>query len=208
VTPVICGEGYTGLIVLGKLGWSPACFLPADGNLHSAWLETSHGFFYSENVFLDRAKSASMFRFILGCIVLIFAAGCATPKFEPVNLGEAGWQTLQTQAIWRPNRTGPEITGDLILATNAAGRVFISFSKTLPLITVQASPQGWVFDAPENRSFSARGKPPSRIVWFQIAPALRSEEVSRSWAVDAAGGNLTISNRVSGETLQVLQMKI
>ncbi|MGV3772284.1 MAG: hypothetical protein ACO1QB_05240 [Verrucomicrobiales bacterium] len=141
---------------------------------------------------------------LLGC--LFFTAGCAGPKFPPANFEEPGWDVTQTQATWRPHKNAPEITGDLIIATNSTGRTFISFSKTLPLITAQSSREGWRIEAPENRKHSAPGKPPARISWFQIVPARAGERLPKQWEASQQQGHFVqLVNSRTGESLQVFE---
>ena len=60
-------------------------------------------------------------------VALLFAlTGCRTiAPLPPVNLGDPLWTVREGQAVWKRDANSPEIAGDLILATDPAGRAFV-----------------------------------------------------------------------------------
>ncbi|HLP78705.1 MAG TPA: hypothetical protein VK327_17505, partial [Candidatus Paceibacterota bacterium] len=104
--------------------------------------------------------------------LLIFAAvGCqTTPLLPPANLSAPGWKTFQGQAIWRAKRDAPEIAGEILLATNSNGRMFVQFTKTpFPFVIAQTTTNTWQIESPaQNRTYAGHGSPPLRLIWFQL----------------------------------------
>jgi hypothetical protein len=121
-----------------------------------------------------------------------------------VNLSEPGWAIRQGQAIWRPpGKTSPEIAGELLLATRAGGATFVQFTKTpFPFAIAQTTSNRWQIEfPPQNRRYAAPGKPPARIVWFQLANALTGKPIAKGWTWQNSGTNWQLKNS-SGESLE------
>jgi len=68
--------------------------------------------------------------FIYFALLLILGAGCRTANpLPPADFSAPGWRVQQGQAVWKPSASRPELAGDLLLATNVNGNMFIQFSK-------------------------------------------------------------------------------
>jgi hypothetical protein len=141
----------------------------------------------------------------LAFVAVFFCCACATlPPFPAVDLSNAGWQTKQGQAIWKPRKNAPELAGDLLVAVNRSGAAMAQFSKTLPIANVQITASGWEASfGPEGKRYSSRGKPPSRIVWFELIRALRNEPLQRGWSLKANSQDHIALESSSGESLEV-----
>lgn len=148
-------------------------------------------------------------------LVVIALTGCITttaPPLPKANLSEPGWTVQQGQAVWHrtPDRSssgasaGPsDIAGDLILATRTDGSTFIQFSKAVPLFIAQSTPAGWQIEIPpQNRRYARHGKPPRRVIWFQLADALAGKPLAKDWTWNNSGTNWRLVNRSSGESLE------
>jgi hypothetical protein len=120
-------------------------------------------------------------------LLALATAGCATvAPLPPVDLAEPGWTVRSGQAIWRPGAGRPELAGDLLLAWRSEGAGFVQFSKTLPMVEARMDPSGWRIDYPSARRHrTGRGKPSSRILWFQL---LRTADEARTAVTDATTG--------------------
>lgn len=128
------------------------------------------------------ARNAPFFAaFFLFTIIAGLTACKTTPK--TVNLDETGWKILQGQAIWRAKEDAPELTGDLVMATNADGRTFVEFTKDpLPLMVAQTTSNSWQIEfVPQNRSLSGRGKPPARLGWLYVAGCTEGLPPPKHW---------------------------
>ena len=120
-----------------------------------------------------------------------------------VNLSEPGWDIRQGQAVWQPARKSPEIAGELLLATHANGSTFVQFTKTpFPFAIAQTTSNGWQIEfPPQNRRYTGPGKPPGRIVWFQLCNALTGKPLARGWTWLDSGTSWQLKNS-SGESLE------
>ena len=133
-------------------------------------------------------------------------AGCATtPLLPPADLSAPGWHVQQGQATWKPSASRPEITGDLLLATNGDGSCFIQFSKTpFPLVSAQISTDRWQIEFGANQyAWRGHGTPPNRFGWFQLPRALLNPHLGGNWRFLPVETNFwRLQNSHTGETLE------
>src|SRR5437879_10323028 len=82
---------------------------------------------------------------IVCMLTLIGLTSCGTISPLPkVSLTDPGWSVRQGQAIWRPKRGGPELAGELLVATHANGAALVQFTKTpFPLVLAQKNGDSW-----------------------------------------------------------------
>jgi hypothetical protein len=115
---------------------------------------------------------------VVACSVLVWIlTGCRSlPPMAAVNISDPGWRLRQGQAVWQPNRSAPEIAGEIVLASNPDGRSMLQFTKNpLPFVTVQTSNELWQVEfAPQKRRFSGRGVPTERLLWVHLTRALQN----------------------------------
>jgi hypothetical protein len=137
---------------------------------------------------------------------LLSACQSAAP-FPPLNLSAPGWHTGTGQAIWKPDRSKPEIVGDLLVASDERGNAYLQFSKAFPIVTARLSRESrerWEVEfPPQNKHYSAPGKPPAGIVWLQLLSAMSGGDVNRHWELQRSSDSLSMTNRRSGESLEV-----
>jgi hypothetical protein len=141
---------------------------------------------------------------VFGWLLLITLCGCLTMRpLLKADLSEPGWTIRQGQAVWKPGKKAPEIAGELLLATKPDGSVFAQFTKTpFPFIIAQSTTNGWQIEIPpQNRHYSFSGKPPARIVWFQLANALTGKPIAKGWTWHNSDSNWDLKNS-SGESLE------
>ena len=127
------------------------------------------------------------------------------PTLPPVDLSSPGWRLQQGQAVWKPTKNRPELTGEILLATRSSGEFFVQFSKTpFTLATAQLMNGQWqIAFGSGDQSWNGRGEPPSRFAWFQLRPALAGTPLSRDWQFEHVGTNAwRLENRRTGESLQ------
>lgn len=152
----------------------------------------------------ERAVSIFAALYLLSS-VLFLAFGCNTRPLPPANLSETGWKIQQGQAVWRAKKTSPEIAGELFLATNSAGRMVIQFTKTpFPFIIAQTATNSWQLEVPaQNKKYSGPGKPPARISWFHLPPALNGIAPPTPWIFhQRENENWRLENKSSGEMIE------
>lgn len=154
-------------------------------------------------------------RIFRGCILLaslLTLAGCAglfgrSAEAPAVDLSAAGWHIWTGQAAWVRERDQPALAGDLLVAKNANGNVFVSFTKAaLPLFTARTSVDGWWIDFVERgRSYSGAGSPPGRFIWFRVPDVLQGSDDIADWSVSwARDDEVILLNPRSGERIQML----
>jgi hypothetical protein len=151
-------------------------------------------------------------RSIARCLALITVAvivgGCRSiPPQPPMDLSEAGWTIRQGQAVWKPKPGAEGIAGDLLVAMHWNGRNVVQFTKPpLPLVAAQSDTNYWQIQYfAQDKSYSGRGLPPERILWFQLPDSLAhfvSSQRETDWSITRnRGGSWEFTNNVSGESL-------
>jgi hypothetical protein len=128
-----------------------------------------------------------------------------TPPLPAANLSIPGWRIQQGQAVWKPTRDRPELTGELILATNASGDFFVQFAKPpFTLATAQVAGDRWQIEfGSGDYSRRGRGQPPTRFAWFQLPAALDGASAGRDWRFERVATNFwRMENRRTGEALE------
>lgn len=139
--------------------------------------------------------------------LLLLLAGCQTvPRFPAVDLKEPGWTVRQGQAIWKRQRNGAGIVGEILLATRPDGRAYVEFSKNpFPLVIAQSTRTTWEAELPaQNRRYSGRGLPPSRLIFLYVPRALGGMTLPRKWAWQKTEDNgWRLENRSNGESLEI-----
>jgi hypothetical protein len=144
--------------------------------------------------------------------IALFALGftlcvsCRTARpLPPADFSSPGWRLLQGQAVWKPSKNRPELAGDLLLATNAGGNYVIQFSKTpFALASARVADGAWQIEFGAGRhSWTGRGAPPARFVWFQLPRALASTPPGTPWQFTRrADGSWRLENSRTGEILE------
>lgn len=147
---------------------------------------------------------AGRFPWIFGFLFLSAFCGCVNLRPLPkADLSQPGWNIRQGEAVWKPDRKSPEIAGELLLATRPDGASFVQFMKTpFPFAITQTTSNKWQAEfPPQNKRFTAPGKPPARIIWFQLVNALMDKPLARGWTWHDTGTNWTLKS-TSGESLE------
>ena len=106
------------------------------------------------------------------------------------------------QAVWRPTRSMPELTGDVTVAMQPDGNAFIQFSKTLPFATAREDGRRWQIDFPQGRRYSGHYPLPHHFAWLQVPELLEGRALHRPWSEHGGPDDFVIENRRAGETLR------
>jgi len=110
--------------------------------------------------------------------------GCRTlPPAPQVNLSEPGWVIRQGQAVWSPKPGETDVAGDLLVAMHRDGRSMVQFTKPpLPFVVAQRDTNSWrVQFFAQNKVYSGRGEPPSRIAWLHLPDGLIGRHSDTNW---------------------------
>jgi hypothetical protein len=145
---------------------------------------------------------------LLAAALLACVMGCRSPSQPPaLNLAEPGWTVRHGEAVWRRERGGGGIAGELLAASRADGQAFVQFSKgSFPLIVAQSSPRGWMakFPLARGQQHSGRGRPPTRIIFLQLPRVLAGLPPPKHWTWQSLPGDgWRLENGNSGESLEV-----
>ena len=136
---------------------------------------------------------------------LVFFSGCQTAQKNLFTAAGPGWHVQQGQALWRPQRGLPEFGGDLVFASNDAGRCLIQFDKTpMAILSTQTTSNQWLIKFPQRQmSFSGRGPGPTRFSWLYLHPALAGEKLPPGLHFEnKPDGGWRLENSRTGETLE------
>lgn len=107
--------------------------------------------------------------------------------------------------MWRPKGGLPEIGGDLIFASNAAGQHFIQFDKTpISLMLAETTSNRWLIKFPQqNRSFGGRGAGSTHFAWLYLPRALAGQALPKDVQFKRRpDGGWRLENARTGETLE------
>lgn len=135
----------------------------------------------------------------------LFLAGCVSRPMPPWDLGRSGWSVREVPAVWRPKSGAPDLSGELLLAIHADGSRLVQFSKQgVPLVAARADRGGWDVGSPMRpKGYSGKGRPPSRVLWFQVDSFPPTRPASARWSLHVeSDGVWTLENGASGERLE------
>jgi hypothetical protein len=146
-------------------------------------------------------------------VLLVFAfvfaglsSGCRLlAPLPPVDLQQPGWSVKQGQAIWNVKKDGPEIAGEIMLATKGNDHTFVQFTKgPFPMVIGQTTPSGWQIERPaENKRYSGPGKPPTRFILLSLPALLAGAPPPAGWIWQPKPDNgWRLENKQSGESLE------
>lgn len=144
--------------------------------------------------------------FCIFSMFIICLAGCQTiPTLPPADLSASGWFLHQGQAVWSTGHGAPEIAGELVLATNTEGRVFVQFTKTpVPFLVAQSTTNSWqLHSVPDDRTYSGRGNPPVRAIWLWLPRCLAGITPPKPLVWEhRESSNWRLENTATGEFLE------
>jgi hypothetical protein len=136
---------------------------------------------------------------------LLFLCGCQTSTQSLFPATGPDWHVQQGQALWRPQRGLPEFGGELVLATDDAGRCLIQFDKTpMAILSAQTTSNRWLIKFPQRQmSFSGHGPGPSRFCWLYLETALAGKPLPKQLHFEnKPDGGWRLENSRTGETLE------
>ena len=97
------------------------------------------------------------------------------------------------------------MAGELFLAQHVNGDCFVQFTKPpFTIVEARASGQHWQLEFGSGQKvWHGTGKPPAKIVWFQLAQAQAGVGLDGRWSWTPAGGGAWIlTNPRTGERLE------
>lgn len=136
---------------------------------------------------------------------LLFLCGCQTRTQSLFTANGSGWRVQQGQALWRPKKGLPEFGGDLVLASDDAGRSLIQFDKTpMSIAFAQTTSNRWLIKFPQQQmSFSGHGPGPTRFGWLYLPTALAGKPLPKAFHFERKpDGGWRLENPHTGEILE------
>jgi hypothetical protein len=145
------------------------------------------------------------FHWSLLLAMLFCSAGCYSHhayQWTSLNLSEPGWKVWNGQAVWKPRKSIPELTGDVTLALNTNGAAFIQFTKTLPFATAHEDGRRWQIEFPGiGHLYSGHYPLPRVFAWFQLPALVEGRPIPKFWHEQGGPDDFHLRNSYSGETL-------
>jgi hypothetical protein len=152
--------------------------------------------------------ASAVFQLLFSVVLLavaLFVSGCQSPVQSLFTANGPDWRVQQGQALWRPQRGLPEFGGDLVLASDHAGRHLIQFDKTpMAILSAQTTSNRWLIKFPQrNLSFSGYGAGPKRFTWLYLPRALEGQPLPRDLRFKRKpDGGWRLENARTGESLE------
>lgn len=144
--------------------------------------------------------------FVLVLLPLFFLlGGCQSPVQSLFSTTGPNWHIQQGQALWRPKQGLPEFGGDLIVASDDAGRHLIQFDKTpMAIVSAQTTSNRWLIKFPQqNLSFGGYGPGSTRFGWLYLPEALDGKPLPKNFHFERKpDGGWRLENSHTGETLE------
>lgn len=144
---------------------------------------------------------------IIFYVLAVLLAGCAPIHMPKIDLSEPQWDVRNGQALWKQPSGGMQLTGDLLVAENPRGDMYISLTKSLiPIFMARTWERTWSIDfVARGQSHQGRGKPPSRrFVWFALPDILQGQAPPPPWTVTRKGSQYRIADVRTGEEILVV----
>lgn len=165
-------------------------------------------FFTQNTVITSRLKNtAGKFSVLLGLLLLCQCA--SRPITMPVvDLDHPDWQIWTGQTRWQPPKGAPAVSGDIILARNLSGDVFIQLEKSpVTLFSAQTNQNLWRLKTIQSdKAYSGRGKAPKQFIWFYL-PSLLAKQAPltlKHWQIhEHTDDFLSMSNTRTGESIRL-----
>jgi hypothetical protein len=143
-------------------------------------------------------------RHFLWPLILVCLCGCYSHKpypWPPDNLSAPGWKVWNGQAVWKPRKNIPELTGDVMVAVNGK-RAIVQFTKTITFATARLDGRHWEIDFPAgNRVYAGHYPLPSHFAWFELPGLVEGVPPRRSWVEKGNLDEWEINSRHGSETL-------
>ena len=138
---------------------------------------------------------------VVVAVALVLAAACRTAPITRIDTSAPGWTQRTGQAVWTPARGASDVVIDLQVWNRADGECLVDVSKAgLSFVLAHVTADTWRIEAATGQRHSARGPPPARVGWLQLARALAGQPPATPWQFerhDAGAWHLT--NPKTGE---------
>jgi hypothetical protein len=138
--------------------------------------------------------------FFLACLLPLLCA-CRTAPLQRIDTSAPGWTQRSGQAVWTPGRGASEVVIELQVWNRAGGECVLDVSKAgLSFVLTHVTAGTWRIEAASGQRHSARGNPPARVGWLQLARALSDQPPVALWQFEQReAGAWRLTNPKTGE---------
>ena len=147
-----------------------------------------------------------MSKWMLLLLAALSFAGCQTHQpytWTRFTLSDPGWKVWNGQAVWKPTRAVPELTGDVLLAVNTNGSAFIEFTKTLPFVVARLDGRRWQVEFPgSHKPYAGHYPLPHFFAWLQLPTLVEGRPPGKGWTAKGGLDQFELHSRLAGETLR------
>ncbi|MBI5801833.1 MAG: hypothetical protein HZA92_14065 [Verrucomicrobia bacterium] len=134
-------------------------------------------------------------------VLLALLCACHTTPPARIDTSGPGWTPRSGQAVWTPARGAAAVVIDLQVWTRADGECLLDVSKaSLSFVLAHVTADHWRIEAATGQRHSARGTPPARVGWLQLARSLSGLPPAAPWQFERrAAGAWQLVNPQTGE---------
>lgn len=140
-------------------------------------------------------------RFSYLVVLLSLLCACRTAPLPRIDTSAPGWTQRSGQAVWTPGRGADDVVIDLQIWNRADSECLLDVSKAgLSFVLAHATADTWRIEAATGQRHSARGTPPARVGWLQLARALSGQPPAAPWQFELRdSGAWRLTNPQTGE---------
>ncbi len=140
-------------------------------------------------------------RFCFLAALLALLCACRTAPLARIDTSTPGWTQRSGQAVWTPGRGASDVVIDLQVWNRAHGECLLDVSKaSLSFVLAHITADQWRIEAASGQRHSARGTPPARVGWLQLAHALSGQPPAAPWQFERRdSGAWRLTNPQTGE---------
>ncbi|MBI3876837.1 MAG: hypothetical protein HY300_12950 [Verrucomicrobia bacterium] len=133
-------------------------------------------------------------------LLLTFTA-CRTAPLARIDTSAPGWTQRSGQAVWTPARGAGDVVIDLQVWNRTDGECLLDVSKaSLSFVLAHVTGDNWRIETASGQRHSARGKPPARVGWLQLARSLSGLPPAAPWQFERHdSGAWRLTNSQTGE---------
>ncbi len=127
---------------------------------------------------------------VFSALLALLALLCACRTAPPVRIDTSapGWTQRSGQAVWTPARGADDVVIDLQVWDRADGECVLDVSKAgLSFVLAHITADTWRIEAATGERHAARGTPPARVAWLQLARALAGRPPAAPWEFERVG---------------------
>ncbi len=136
---------------------------------------------------------------VLAMLAMLFA--CRTAPLPRIDTSAPGWTHRSGQAVWTPGPSAGDVVIDLQVWNRTDGECVLDVSKAgLSFVLAHVTANTWRIAAATGQRHSARGTPPARVGWLQLARALSGQSPAAPWQFERRdAGEWRLTNPQTGE---------